>query len=536
MPTFNDNLLLLFDEGDAGLLRFGPVLNTLVNSGFLMDLVSWGIGSDFPAKDVKIFVLNSLLREFEFLISQAKQQLLYSNGITQPLLKLLDQCPVVSLSLSRLLHTLCVLMCRDPLLLEFTKQVNVYSAHVCFAFLGFSLLNESNWSNVSTVSRDVTRNEYLIFSNLVPLLHLQGPVGNHARDALLLILALSDRDPEVAAYLTSQSDICPVCFPVDETKVLATGLSAHYSCLPKRLVLNGSDGYPSGGDRGRSTETLRVHGAGWHRITKPEWSACEPLVQFLQTLDFCNLAIRKTVDEVTAAEAYLELFLRRLTEPALIGLFLRFIVASDQDSSSVLSSLITRINASSTLGLVTLSLFRTILNLNCEDVMFLVVFQYINGLDFAPKRVVSGCLTSCSGKDNSKYISDPDNDYWLASAQRFLRLSAWCTRFAGAGDTNSQSEDNSTQYPPPNRLATCLLDSHRLIKSRTSSTGVWSADYSVVTSPHPNHTNDPPNAPLHSTPIRTLMTSSLCNKVQTDRQPESSLIDRYKSESNIYQL
>uniref|UniRef100_A0A5K3ESL5 Lysosomal trafficking regulator lyst n=1 Tax=Mesocestoides corti TaxID=53468 RepID=A0A5K3ESL5_MESCO len=501
-----------------------------------MDLVSWGIGSDFPAKDVKIFVLNSLLREFEFLISQAKQQLLYSNGITQPLLKLLDQCPVVSLSLSRLLHTLCVLMCRDPLLLEFTKQV----------------------------SRDVTRNEYLIFSNLVPLLHLQGPVGNHARDALLLILALSDRDPEVAAYLTSQSDICPV---------LATGLSAHYSCLPKRLVLNGSDGYPSGGDRGRSTETLRVHGAGWHRITKPEWSACEPLVQFLQTLDFCNLAIRishpsvrkdllfyiysgflmsvlrsalnqKTVDEVTAAEAYLELFLRRLTEPALIGLFLRFIVASDQDSSSVLSSLITRINASSTdqtdetrrLGLVTLSLFRTILNLNCEDVMFLVVFQYINGLDFAPKRVVSGCLTSCSGKDNSKYISDPDNDYWLASAQRFLRLSAWCTRFAGAGDTNSQSEDNSTQYPPPNRLATCLLDSHRLIKSRTSSTGVWSADYSVVTSPHPNHTNDPPNAPLHSTPIRTLMTSSLCNKVQTDRQPESSLIDRYKSESNIYQL
>ncbi len=60
------------------------------------------------------------------------------------------------------------------------------------------------------VSQDVTRNDYLIFSKLVPLLHLQGAPGNHARDALLLILALSERDPEVAEYLTSKSDICPV--------------------------------------------------------------------------------------------------------------------------------------------------------------------------------------------------------------------------------------------------------------------------------------------------------------------------------------
>lgn len=54
---------------------------------------------------------------------------------------------------------------------------------------------------------------------------------------------------------------------------------------------------------------------------------------------------------MVAAEAYLELFLCRLTEPALIGLFLRFIVASTDESESVLSSLITRLAVNSTVSL-----------------------------------------------------------------------------------------------------------------------------------------------------------------------------------------
>ena len=65
------------------------------------------------------------------------------------------------------------------------------------------------------VSHDVTRNEYFVFSSLVPLLHLRGVTGAKARDALLLILSLSDRDTEVANYLTSKSDICPVNCKLD---------------------------------------------------------------------------------------------------------------------------------------------------------------------------------------------------------------------------------------------------------------------------------------------------------------------------------
>nr|CDS22635.1 protein FAM160A1 [Echinococcus granulosus] len=519
----------------------GPLASKLIDSKFLAKLVSWGSTEEFYPISLKYFVLQNLLRNFDLLISQAKQNLLFSIAIFQPLLKLIDLCrefpEYVSENLSRLLYTLSVLLCRDPVLLEFSKQV----------------------------SHDVARNEYFIFSQLVPLLHLQGIPGNNARDALLLILALSDRDAEVANYLTSTSDICPV---------LATGLSGYYSCLPKRIVPDGIDGYSASGQVRQSPETLHVRSAGWHRISRSEWSTCEPLVRFLQTLDFCNLAVRishqsvrqyllyyiysgflmsvlrsalnqKAIDEVIAAEAYLELFLCRLTEPALIGLFLRFIVASTAENGSVLSSLITRLAADSAspgeesyqmytfvrLEMVTLSLFRTILNLNCEDIMFLLVFQYLKKLDIGRECPVDG------KRRDAFHFSNSDNLLWLTSSERFLKLSFWCTSLNDSKGSSSLNESGTIKCVPSNRFAAHLLISHQLIDSRTRSTGVWSAEYqSPVPSLVPTTSStDPPAVRFHSTPLRTLMASSL--RIESDsRLQELSLIDRYKSESNIYQL
>ncbi len=62
--------------------------------------------------------------------------------------------------------------------------------------------------------------------------------------------------------------------------------------------------------------------------------------KFIVTFLFQN-----AMDEVVATTAYLEIMLRRLTEPALLGLFLRFIVAAHHDSFSVLSTLINRLNS-----------------------------------------------------------------------------------------------------------------------------------------------------------------------------------------------
>ena len=48
-----------------------------------------------------------------------------------------------------------------------------------------------------------------------------------------------------------------------------------------------------------------------------------------------------------AATAYLELFLRKITEPALIKAFIRFILTEQNDEIVILDSLMTRINSSS---------------------------------------------------------------------------------------------------------------------------------------------------------------------------------------------
>ena len=50
------------------------------------------------------------------------------------------------------------------------------------------------------------------------------------------------------------------------------------------------------------------------------------------------------MDEVIAATAYLDLFLRTIHEPTLLKIFLRFILCAKIDEISLLDTLIERIN------------------------------------------------------------------------------------------------------------------------------------------------------------------------------------------------
>ena len=60
--------------------------------------------------------------------------------------------------------------------------------------------------------------------------------------------------------------------------------------------------------------------------------------------------LQSSMDEVIAATAYLELFIRRITEPAMMQTFLRFILTEKCDDISILQSLIMRINSTSRVG------------------------------------------------------------------------------------------------------------------------------------------------------------------------------------------
>ncbi|RTG84189.1 uncharacterized protein DC041_0006436 [Schistosoma bovis] len=259
----------------------------------------------------------------------------------------------------------------------------------------------------------------MIFSLLVPLVHRNDPLGDSARDSLLIIFGLSNKDDCLGQYLAYESDICPI---------LATGLSGLYSSLPKKLVPryglcqnhNGDISLNSpGGPVSVTTPIyiqsdllnpclleLQVGGAEWHQITENECSNSIDIRRFLHTLHFCNLTIKiahphvrdqllyfihsgflipvlgsalhqSAMDEVIAATAYLELFLRRLTEPSMIKLFLKFIITESHDSYHILTSIMNRLNANAMLGMVTLSLFRTILSFHCEDVMYELIFKHL---------------------------------------------------------------------------------------------------------------------------------------------------------------
>lgn len=67
-------------------------------------------------------------------------------------------------------------------------------------------------SNVSACSTDTDHGpaRFLIFSLLIPYIHREGPVGQKARDALLLIMTLSARHPHIGHYIANNSDFCPV--------------------------------------------------------------------------------------------------------------------------------------------------------------------------------------------------------------------------------------------------------------------------------------------------------------------------------------
>lgn len=100
--------------------------------------------------------------------------------------------------------------------------------------------------------------------------------------------------------------------------------------------------------------------------------------------------------------AYLELFLRSISEPALLQTFLSFILLHTHDNVHILDTLVSRVNTPfqvtahqplfmttskaengqadfkpcvRQLGTVSLALFRTLIGLFCEDVMLQLVFR-----------------------------------------------------------------------------------------------------------------------------------------------------------------
>ncbi|CAF90709.1 unnamed protein product, partial [Tetraodon nigroviridis] len=415
-------LFLLMEEESGQSGAMGPILEFVVMENVMERLFVWSLRREFT-DDMKV----EQLKMYEMLVGQARQPLLHHKPILRPLMMLLSSCsgtaaPRVEAELVLLLNQLCCVLAKDPSILELFFHT----------------------------SEDQGATNFLIFSLLIPFIHREGTVGQQARDALLLIMSLSAENERVAKHVAENTFFCPVSpsarmigFPLSccltlslPAQVLATGLSGLYSSLPTKLDVPSED---------------------WHCLHREDWLQMPSLVQFLNSLEFCNAVIqvahpdirdqlvgyiyngflvpvlapalhKLTLEEVMTTTAYLDLFLRSVTEPALLQTLLSFILLHQHEGVHILDTLISRINTPFQLGTVSLALFRTLIGLSCEDVMLQLILRY---------------LIPCNHIMLSQRCVVRERDCYSVSASKILALTPSCC-----------SPDRS---PPPLRQLDSIL-------------------------------------------------------------------------------
>uniref|UniRef100_A0A674C9Z6 FHF complex subunit HOOK interacting protein 1A n=1 Tax=Salmo trutta TaxID=8032 RepID=A0A674C9Z6_SALTR len=383
VQNYVEHMLFLLMEEDAGQAgAMGPILEFVVMENVMERLFLWSLRRQFT-DDMKL----EQLKMYEMIVGQARQPLLHHKPVLRPLMMLLSSCsgtagPEVEAELVSLLNQLCCVLAKDQSVLE----------------LFFHTSEDQGAAN------------FLIFSLLIPFIHREGLVGQQARDALLLIMSLSAENQRVAQHIAENTYFCPV---------LATGLSGLYSSLPTKLEVPGEE---------------------WHCLHREDWLQMPTLVQFLNSLEFCNAVIqvahpsirdqlvsyiyngflvpvlapalhKLTLEEVMTTTAYLDLFVRSVSEPVLLQIFLSFILLHRHENVHILDTLVSRINTPFQLGTVSLALFQTLIGLYCEDVMLQLILRYLipcNHMMLSQRRVVK------------------ERDFYSVSAAKILALTPSC--------------------------------------------------------------------------------------------------------------
>ncbi|KAM9717109.1 FHF complex subunit HOOK-interacting protein 1A-like isoform 1-T2 [Menidia menidia] len=496
VQNYVEHMLFLLMEEDAGQGgAMGPILEFVVLEGVMERLFLWSLRRQFT-EDMKL----EQLRMYQMLLCQAKQPLLHHKPILRPLMMLLASCAgaavdsggVVEAELVLLLNQLCVALVKDPSVLE----------------LFFHTSEDQGAAN------------FLLFSLLIPYTHRQGLVGQQARDALLVIMSLSASEPRVAQHIAENTYFCPV---------LATGLSGLYSSLPARL---------------------QVYSEDWHCLDQGDWQQVPALVHFLHSLDFCSAvtkaahpsicsqllnyiyngflvpvlapALHKlTVEEVMTTTAYLDLFLRSISEPALLQTFLSFILLHTHDNVHILDTLVSRVNTPFQLGTVSLALFRTLIGLFCEDVMLQLVFRY---------------LIPCSHLNRRQRSSLQLRDCYSSSSTLFLLLMpSWCPVYFH--NTNTPSDSEQIRWPKAEDLSVSdsvgycrgsdflmdvnylqyLWDARQAISNSHRACRLWSAPYDGINPPPQEYRSDTPADDIDDEEelIKRVKSNSICSLVIT---------------------
>ncbi|XP_036319602.1 UPF0518 protein GJ17503 isoform X2 [Rhagoletis pomonella] len=348
-----------------------PCLEYMLSENLLDKLYEWGCTTGRYANAVRL----EQLKLYELLVSHSRHQLLCHEPFLRPLLKILASSqgeifpPDLEKRLVILLNQLCVVLMQNVHLLDlfFFSAAQEQHKHTS-SDSGQELLRTNNGSSTN----------FIIFSLLIPYVHREGSIGHQARDALLLCMALSQKNSNVGTYIAQYSSMCPL---------LVTGLGGLYSRLPNSIEITSID---------------------WHRITPDDVTEIPELTLFMNALEFCNAVVQvahemiknqlldflyqgfivpvlgpailqTNVESQISAMSYLDLILRSITEPGLLRAFVKFLLDTEKfDGERILDILIDRLGSTdANLCMVTMALFDTMLALHCEDLMLELLLKYI---------------------------------------------------------------------------------------------------------------------------------------------------------------
>ncbi|GJQ68104.1 hypothetical protein Trydic_g10703 [Trypoxylus dichotomus] len=330
-------------------LATSQCLEYLLSENLLDKLYEWGTRTGQYVNAVKL----EQLKLYDMLVSQSRHLLLVHEPFLRPLLKLLESCQkdvpprATEKILVGLLYQLCILLMQNVDLVDlFIKKEQ--------------------------------RSKFVIFNILINFVHRDDSIGMQARDALLLCMSLSKKKKSIADVILDQSNLCIL---------LASGLGGLYSVLPHVLT--------------------DITVPDWYRLTPDDVKDIKDLSTFITSLEFCNAVaqvahptiandlqefmhrgflipilgpalLQTSIGEQITATAYLELILRTVTHPGLLYPLLQFLLQMEYDGQRLLLILMKRINSEPQLSLVALALFESLIDLNCEDVMLELVFQYLS--------------------------------------------------------------------------------------------------------------------------------------------------------------
>ena len=165
-----------------------------------------------------------------------------------------------------------------------------------------------------------------------------------------------------------------------------------------------------------------------------------------------------------ATTAYLDLFLRRITEPSLLFVFLKLICVQRFDDQPILLNLISRISGTSRLSLVTLVLFETMINIACEDVIYELIFKYLmTGSHMAEDRVKQAARIDDVGMFDE-------------TSEKLLALSKSLSTH-NENLSISSSNDSSILQSPLTHYMEYLNDAHFFVTLFTNRTAKWKSGY-----------------------------------------------------------